>query len=160
MKFTHVFSVFSNLSPLFTIIYELKSTASKLNEKKCRNFQFKRNQTNKSYFILLKVPKIVIWTTKYIHRMCFNLKKPINLLYLFKLAKIYDGDFSFNVSKKISRSVNSCWWLRDIMNHQNHPNFLCFHKKSMLWSKLYIPSTLNIDLIQWHTHLNVCAVKC
>ena len=31
-----------------------------------------------------------------------------------------------------------------------------------LWagSKLYIPSTLNIDLIQWHTHLNVCAVKC
>ena len=26
-------------------------------------------------------------------------------------------------------------------------------------SKLYTPSTLNIVLIQWHTHLNVCAVK-
>ena len=26
--------------------------------------------------------------------------------------------------------------------------------------KLYIPSTLNIDLILWHTQLNVCAVKC
>ena len=26
-------------------------------------------------------------------------------------------------------------------------------------SKLYIPSTLNIAFIQWHTHLNVCAVK-
>ena len=26
-------------------------------------------------------------------------------------------------------------------------------------SKLYIPSTLNIALLQWHTHLNVCAVK-
>ena len=26
-------------------------------------------------------------------------------------------------------------------------------------SKLYIPSTLNITLIQWHTQLNVCAVK-
>ena len=28
-----------------------------------------------------------------------------------------------------------------------------------LKSKLYTPSTLNIVLIQWHTHLNVCAVK-
>ena len=28
-----------------------------------------------------------------------------------------------------------------------------------LMSKLYTPSTLNIVLIQWHTHLNVCAVK-
>ena len=26
-------------------------------------------------------------------------------------------------------------------------------------SKLYTPSTLNIVLIQWHTHWNVCAVK-
>ena len=26
-------------------------------------------------------------------------------------------------------------------------------------AKLYIPSTLNIALLQWHTHLNVCAVK-
>ena len=25
--------------------------------------------------------------------------------------------------------------------------------------KLYIPSTLNIAFLQWHTHLNVCAVK-
>ena len=26
--------------------------------------------------------------------------------------------------------------------------------------KLYIPSTLNIDLILWHSQLIVCAVKC
>ena len=26
--------------------------------------------------------------------------------------------------------------------------------------KLYIPSTLNIDLILWHTQYIVCAVKC
>ena len=26
--------------------------------------------------------------------------------------------------------------------------------------KLYIPSTLNIDLMLWHTKLIVCAVKC
>ena len=25
--------------------------------------------------------------------------------------------------------------------------------------KLYTPSTLNIDFIQWHTHVIVCAVK-
>ena len=29
----------------------------------------------------------------------------------------------------------------------------------LLRAKLYIPSTLNIALLQWHTHLNVCAVK-
>ena len=27
-------------------------------------------------------------------------------------------------------------------------------------AQLYIPSTLNIDLILWHTQLIVCAVKC
>ena len=26
-------------------------------------------------------------------------------------------------------------------------------------TKLYTPSTLNIDFIQWHTQLDVCAVK-
>ena len=34
--------------------------------------------------------------------------------------------------------------------------FVCFFT---LHAKLYIPSTLNIALLQWHTHLNVCAVK-
>ena len=29
--------------------------------------------------------------------------------------------------------------------------------RSSSWPKLYIPSTLNIDLILWHTQLNVCA---
>ena len=28
------------------------------------------------------------------------------------------------------------------------------------YPKLYTPSTLNIDLILWHTQLIVCAVKC
>ena len=31
--------------------------------------------------------------------------------------------------------------------------------KVMLRPKLYIPSTLNIVLILWHTHMIVCAVK-
>ena len=30
---------------------------------------------------------------------------------------------------------------------------------AMWHPKLYTPSTLNIDFIQWHTQLNVCAVK-
>ena len=30
----------------------------------------------------------------------------------------------------------------------------------VLHTKLYIPSTLNIDLILWHTQLIVYAVKC
>ena len=30
---------------------------------------------------------------------------------------------------------------------------------SVVEAKLYTPSTLNIDFIQWHTQLNVCAVK-
>ena len=34
-----------------------------------------------------------------------------------------------------------------------------FTPKFWLKSKLYIPSTLNIALLQLHTHLNVCAVK-
>ena len=31
--------------------------------------------------------------------------------------------------------------------------------KSRLQSKLYIPSTLNIDFILWHTQMIVCTVK-
>ena len=33
---------------------------------------------------------------------------------------------------------------------------------SVIWNqaKIYIPSTLNIDLILWHTQLMVCAEKC
>ena len=34
--------------------------------------------------------------------------------------------------------------------------FSCIRKES----KVYIPSTLNIDLILWQTPLIVCAVKC
>ena len=33
------------------------------------------------------------------------------------------------------------------------------HKVFSPRPKLYTPSTLNIDFIQWHTQLNVCAVK-
>ena len=39
---------------------------------------------------------------------------------------------------------------------------LSYHRKCKrrgVGAKLYIPSTLNITLIQWHTQLNVCAVK-
>ena len=48
-----------------------------------------------------------------------------------------------------SRSVN----LKSVHLHPKQT------KISDLASKLYTPSTLNIDLILWHTHLIVCAVK-
>ena len=48
-------------------------------------------------------------------------------------------------------------------NQGNHHNFVtifcCDWFELAMKSKLYIPSTLNIALLQWHTHLNVCAVK-
>ena len=34
------------------------------------------------------------------------------------------------------------------------------YRSLKLRAKLYTPSTLNIDLILWHTQLIVCAVKC
>ena len=37
---------------------------------------------------------------------------------------------------------------------------LCFENCFALVSKLCIPSTVNIDLILWHTQLIVCAIKC
>ena len=36
---------------------------------------------------------------------------------------------------------------------------LVSHVGFIILAKLYTPSTLNIDFIQWHTQLNVCAVK-
>ena len=52
--------------------------------------------------------------------------------------------------------INSC-------NVDFRPNFwqtlgkLVIRGHFYITSKLYIPSTLNIDLILWHTQLNVCA---
>ena len=40
-----------------------------------------------------------------------------------------------------------------------HKNVLVIWLDLVSNAKLYIPSTLNIALLQWHTHLNVCAVK-
>ena len=41
-----------------------------------------------------------------------------------------------------------------------HGSRLAFFKHAAsLWPKLYIPSTLNIDYLHWHTQLIVCAVK-
>ena len=38
-------------------------------------------------------------------------------------------------------------------------SYLYWHWSFFICTKLYIPSTLNIAILQWHTHLNVCAVK-
>ena len=43
----------------------------------------------------------------------------------------------------------------EVMNPSGHPWII-----NEIQAKLYIPSTLNIDLILWHTQLIVYAVKC
>ena len=45
-------------------------------------------------------------------------------------------------------------WLFQLFSHGS-----CFCMCTVLYSKSYIPSTLNIDLILWHTQVIVCAVN-
>ena len=63
---------------------------------------------------------------------------------------------------------HECWaGQHSCLNQPNHLidiiNNISVNVSKMLFlilqSKLYTPSTLNIVLILWHTHLNVCAVK-
>ena len=56
------------------------------------------------------------------------------------------------------------WKQRCISRNEHAPSKIisthCLNTEQLgMGSKLYIPSTLNITLIQWHTQLNVCAVK-
>ena len=60
------------------------------------------------------------------------------------------------VHKSQSIFMTSCHFF-EIFAFQT--KYLC--TDSVMFSpKLYIPNTLNIDLILWHTQLIVCAVKC
>ena len=69
------------------------------------------------------------------------------------------------------RSFPKLWNQVSSLDHfvvQNSGDFLCWKYKEIVCfyvsnlrpqSKLYIPSTLNIALIQWHIQLNVCAIR-
>ena len=46
-----------------------------------------------------------------------------------------------------------------VINESNSFNLRLLSNNSITQPKLYIPSTINIALMQWHTKLNVCAVK-
>ena len=71
-------------------------------------------------------------------------------VWYFKL-KIYWEEI-----KKCQRSL----FLPD-MDSLDVTNFSSQHRlRAALSSKLYIPSTLNVDLILWHTQLIVYAIKC
>ena len=53
-----------------------------------------------------------------------------------------------------------CSWSEALIVASNNPQYderLLVELR--VQSKLYIPSTPNIDVILWHTQLNVCAVK-
>ena len=56
--------------------------------------------------------------------------------------------FHMLISQKIFARPRLCWY--DIMC------MIC-RRKTWLFLKFYIPSTLNIDLLLWHTQLIVCA---
>ena len=62
----------------------------------------------------------------------------------------------YRISRQIATAKNFCDFLTFFILQQFHE---FFHDEFKLLTKLYIPSTLNIALLQWHTHLNVCAVK-
>ena len=64
------------------------------------------------------------------------------------------------VSCFFTRLYIRLYWLQCETDH-GHPERLFLSGPILvLWAKLNIPSTLNIDLILWHTQLIVCAVKC
>ena len=54
------------------------------------------------------------------------------------------------------KSTHSSIWQQ---NQPKYPMSLYISPVLNFLSKLYTPSTLNMNLILWHTHLNVCAVK-
>ena len=74
------------------------------------------------------------------------------------LKKIWTGTKHFGTCK---RTRHQCLlsalldWFKNCFTEKQHSLYTQF----VVRPKLYIPSTLNITLIQWHTQLNVCAVK-
>ena len=74
-----------------------------------------------------------------------NKRSPIFTLHLYYLNRLYEVP-----NKAVVRGKSQ----KIISKHRG-----MFIPDSRVKAKLYTPSTLNIVLIQWHTHLNVCAVK-
>ena len=50
--------------------------------------------------------------------------------------------------------------IKNVVNKRERGQKLANTFRLILRSKLYIPSTPNIDLILWHTQLIVCTAKC
>ena len=92
-------------------------------------------------------PKVLLSVVK-VCRCLWN-----SLTFIFFLLKLKSSFFAAPVHKNQSKCQNTAFLL---INMQIHMDWLFFTD----WPKLYIPSTLNIDLILWHTQLIVYAVKC
>ena len=72
---------------------------------------------------------------------------------LFIVLHIYDFQVHYNNDENIMRKLEK-------YNCTGEDSLQTDFPKLRYLSKLYIPSTLEIDLILWHTQLIVCAVKC
>ena len=82
---------------------------------------------------------------------------------------LFDADFFFmNILYNVHSTGYELWFSIQhnniiSVNFMQYVNFLCTYVRrtfpSVVEAKLYISSTLNIDLTLWHTQLIVCAVK-
>ena len=63
----------------------------------------------------------------------------------------------FNLNPRIGFVLEDTVWFNFELVYEDY--LVVNLQKVRAKAKLYIPSTLNIALIQWHTQLNVCAVK-
>ena len=82
-----------------------------------------------------------------------------NFLHHISEPSIIDKKFNFNQLIPCNLCFSLCEMSEDNQDSQ------CMKLHTFIgvlnfYSKLYIPSTLNIDLTLWHTQLIVCAVKC
>ena len=125
---------FGNTKPLFILIGKLNSGSNSSTDHRLFLDLWLFSRTR--IWLLLSVLKTILVCY---FRLSFNWAQPFRFFFdqwLFSRTRI--------------------WLLLSILK-----TILVFYfGLSFNWDpKLYIPSTLNIALLQWHTHLNVCAVK-
>ena len=88
-----------------------------------------------------------------------NKESDRSFCYMLSMQFVTKGtEFSmYIIHISTKKDIERC---KNIVYRTNTPLLTPFLKNVVVSAKLYIPSTLNIDLILWHTQLIVCAVKC
>ena len=86
--------------------------------------------------------------------------KNVSQKYFSKIATSTFSSLISSTTFSISDSVSEGSRMTENNRDPRFPTGVGGVNYTMLDPKLYILSTLNIDLILWHTQLIVCAVKC